>query len=103
VLLGFGARVDAASKLVRDDTDLVGMAQDTPAEPPIHPFRFRDALLVVGLLVAALLIGGGVGYWLHGPAEIVVGVQAAPEKCEDKPDGSQVCWIPVWERKPTGQ
>jgi hypothetical protein len=60
----------------------------------------RTALIGAGVLTAALLIGAGAGYWLHGAQPIVVGVRAGADKCENKPDGSRLCWIPVWERGP---
>jgi hypothetical protein len=67
----------------------------------VQAMSVRNILLVAGMLVMALLIGGGVGYWLHGPAEVIVGVRAGPEKCDDRPDGSRLCWIPIYERMPT--
>jgi len=32
---------------------------------------------------------------------LLVGVHAGAEKCDDRPDGSRLCWIPVFERLPT--
>jgi hypothetical protein len=31
---------------------------------------------------------------------VLAGVRAGAEKCEDRVDGSELCWIPVWERLP---
>jgi len=103
VLLGFGAEVDAARQLVRDDILRVGTPQSTAVEIPATTSKLRDALLVAALLVAALLIGAGAGYWFRGAVPFVVGMHAAPEKCDDRPDGSRLCWIPVWERMPAGR
>src|SRR4051794_33255940 len=70
VLLSFGARMDAADK--RAST-----VQDSAAQKPRQASRIKDALLAAVALVATLLIGGGAGYWLRRPAELVVGVSAA--------------------------
>jgi hypothetical protein len=53
-------------------------------------------LAAVGLITAAF----AGGYWVRGPAPVLVGVHAGAERCEDRPDKSRLCWIPVWERLP---
>src|ERR1700759_3672361 len=95
VLLRFSARMDAADK--RAST-----VQDSTAEKPRPASRIKDALLTAGLLVVVLLIGAGAGYWFRGVAPALIGVPAGPEKCDDRPDGSRLCWIPMWERLPPG-
>jgi hypothetical protein len=49
-----------------------------------------------------LLFGAlcGVGGWFYGSAPVVAGVSAGAEQCHDQPDGSQLCWIPIYKRLP---
>jgi hypothetical protein len=60
----------------------------------------RNLLIGTGLLLATLLVGAGGGYWFRGAVPVLVGVNAGAEKCDDRADGSRLCWIPVWERLP---
>lgn len=51
----------------------------------------------------ALTFGAGLGggWWLHGPNPLLVGVRAGTERCDDRPDGSRLCWLPFYERLPS--
>jgi hypothetical protein len=60
----------------------------------------RTALMGAGMLLVTLLAGAGAGYWYRGAVPVLVGLRAGSEKCEDRPDGSRLCWIPVWEKLP---
>lgn len=52
------------------------------------------------MLLVTLLVGAGGGYWIRGGEPVLVGARAEAEKCEDRPDGSRLCWIPVREMPP---
>ena len=64
--------------------------------------KWGNVLIGVAIVVLALLIGAGGGYWFRGAAPALVGVRAGADKCDDRPDGSRLCWIPVFERLPRG-
>jgi hypothetical protein len=64
------------------------------------PVNRRTVLIAMGALMLTFLTGTGAGYWLRGAAAVLVGVHAGAERCEDRPDGSRLCWIPVYERLP---
>jgi len=66
----------------------------------VRAIDWRNRLVGVGLLFAALLIGAGGGYWFHGEQPALVSVRAGADRCEDRADGSRLCWIPVLERLP---
>jgi hypothetical protein len=68
----------------------------------LQTMGWRNVLVGAALLVAAVLIGAGSGYWLRGEVPVLVGVRAGAEHCEDRSDGSRLCWIPVFERLPPG-
>ena len=94
--------LEATRKPVRDEDMRQAVAQGIAG----HAWRFvqamsiRTIILAAGILVAAMLISGAVGWWLRGHSELVIGVNVAPEKCETKPDGTVLCWLPVWRRPP---
>lgn len=69
----------------------------------VRALNVRNWLLASAALVVVLLTGGGAGYWLRGPADFVIGTRAGPERCDDRQDGSRLCWIPIWERMPPEQ
>ena len=69
----------------------------------IREFGLRTSLMFAGLLLAALLLGAGGGYVFRGSVPVLVGVKAGAEKCDDRADGSRLCWIPVFERLPQGK
>lgn len=54
----------------------------------------------------AVLFGaacGVTGWYLKGPITLLAGIKAAAQECQDYPDGSRLCRIPVWERLPPVQ
>jgi hypothetical protein len=53
------------------------------------------------LALVTIISAFGGGYWYRGAVPLLVGVRAGTEKCEDRPDGSRLCWIPVFERLPS--
>jgi hypothetical protein len=65
------------------------------------------SVALAGTLAVGAGIGVGVSEWRHlgnaVPAPVVAGVTGGTNKCEDHPDGSRLCWIPVWQRLPTQQ
>jgi hypothetical protein len=64
--------------------------------------QFNRVAIAIGVMVA-LAFGaacGGGGWWYRGAAPVLVGVRAGAEQCENRSDGSRLCWIPVFERLP---
>jgi hypothetical protein len=47
--------------------------------------RLSLMLMMACLLLAAMLIGAGAGWWLHSPPSEMV--------CADQADGSRICWL----------
>jgi hypothetical protein len=96
--------LDRLRQPVRDEELRRAVVQgiDRHADIVVRTMGWRNVLIGAALLVAAVLIGGGAGYWLRGEAPVLVGVRAGAEHCEDRNDGSRLCWIPVYERLPPG-
>lgn len=105
VLLGFNARIDAVRQPVQDDILRGAMVQgvNEHARTVVRALNITNWLLGAVALVAMLLTGAGIGYWFRGAAPILVGVHAGAEKCDNRADGSRLCWIPIWERLPSQQ
>jgi hypothetical protein len=73
------------------------------AQPIIQATNRWTALVGALALTGTLAVGFGLGYavrWRTAPAPppTVAGLTANTHKCEDREDGSRLCWIPVWER-----
>jgi hypothetical protein len=66
----------------------------------IDAHNWRTVLLGVALALIAIVSAFGGGYWYRGAVPTLVGVRAGAERCDDRPDGSRLCWIPVFERLP---
>ena len=96
--------LDRLRQPVRDEELRRAVVQgiDRHADIVVRIMGWRNVLIGAALLVAAVMIGGGAGYWLRGEAPVLVGVRAGAEHCEDRNDGSRLCWIPVYERLPPG-
>jgi hypothetical protein len=59
-----------------------------------------QAIATAVLLLLMFAMGFGTRWWITPAGPPVAGVTAGTEKCEDRPDGSRLCWIPVWQRLP---
>jgi hypothetical protein len=70
------------------------------ANDAVRALNVRNSLVGAGLLATALLVGAVGGYLFHGSAPVLVGVRAGAEQCQDRQDGSRMCWIPVFEKLP---
>jgi hypothetical protein len=94
--------LDRLRQPVRDEELRRAVVQgiDMHAGTVVRTMGWRNVLIGAALLVAAVVIGAGSGYWLRGEAPVLVGVRAGAEHCEDRSDGSRLCWIPVFERLP---
>lgn len=66
----------------------------------VRALNVRNVLLGVALGIGLVLAGAVGGYLFRGAAPALVGVRAGAEQCQDRPDGSRLCWIPVFERVP---
>lgn len=67
----------------------------------VQAMNWRNAMLGAAALLGIFVGGAGLGYAFHGAAPVLAGVRAGAERCEDRQDGSRLCWIPVWERLPS--
>jgi hypothetical protein len=55
-------------------------------------------------VLVAIVLGFGAGWLYRGDLPTIAGLSAGANKCQDRPDGSRLCWIPVWEeRLPPGK
>ena len=65
--------------------------------------QFNRVGIAIGVVVALVFgVACGVGgWWCRGAVPLVIGVRAGADRCEDRPDGSRLCWIPVYERLPS--
>jgi hypothetical protein len=54
--------------------------------------------VAVALLVGAISAAGG--WWSRGAVPVMVGMRAGADQCNDRTDGSRLCWIPIFERPP---
>ena len=65
--------------------------------------QFNKAGIVIGVLVALAMggLGFAAGWFGRGDAPgnpTMAGITGGTSQCEDRPDGSRLCWIPVFER-----
>jgi hypothetical protein len=97
--------IEAARRPINDD-DLRRLTQNAAngawrmTAEMIDAHNWRTVLLGVTIAIVTIVGAFGIGYWYRGAAPLLVGVRAGTEKCEDRPDGSRLCWIPVFERLP---
>jgi hypothetical protein len=99
----FSKLIEAARRPVGDEdirrlTSSAGAGDQTPDR--WWRVNRRTMLIGVATLMMGFLAGTVTGYWLRGAVPVLVGVHAGAERCEDRPDGSRLCWIPVYERLP---
>ena len=83
--------------------DRVEMFKQSVLTPFKHPPDGRRVLLRrIGAFVAGAMIVWilSATFPLHPSATSLL--RAGSDRCEDKPDGSQLCWIPVWTKLPSG-
>jgi hypothetical protein len=69
------------------------------ADEVVRALNWRSALIGIGVVVGALLIGAVAGYALHGDGLLVAGVSAGQSECQDV-NGGTLCRIPVWAKLP---
>jgi hypothetical protein len=65
----------------------------------IRAQNWKSVLVGAGMLVLALGAGFGTGYWWHGSQQMVAGVSAGQQECQDV-SGGTLCRIPVWTKLP---
>lgn len=70
------------------------------ASEAVCALNVRTALFGVTLGIGLLLAGAVGGYLYHGSAQVIAGVSAGAQQCQDQKGGGQICWIPVWGRLP---
>ena len=97
-----GAKAEALGRPIGEDELRRAVAQgiNNQMSGLTRAFNWRTALFGAWVLALTLIAGAGAGYAFHGAAPVLVGVKAGAEKCDDRPDGSRLCWIPVFERLP---
>jgi hypothetical protein len=95
-------QIEEAHPVTDDDLIRRAVAQGVSdwGSHAVRRMGWMNIVIGAGMLTAALLVGAGSGYWLHGAVPVLVGVHAGAERCEDRADGSRLCWIPVFERLP---
>lgn len=69
----------------------------------VRALNVRNTLIGVALGVGFMLAGAVGGYVFRDAVPLVVGLRAGADQCQDRPDGSRLCWIPVFDRMPTGR
>lgn len=62
-------------------------------------FNRAGIALGVAFALALALAGGAAGYYGRGEVPSIAGVRAGADRCQDRADGSRLCWIPVFERQ----
>jgi hypothetical protein len=97
VHLGAFQKLIEAAQRPASDEDTRRLAASAGSPPPPLRWSANRMLIAAGL---ALLAGTGAGYWLRGSVPVLVSVHTGMERCEDRPDGSRLCWIQVYERLP---
>jgi hypothetical protein len=108
VWLKVHAQLDATDKLIEDGRkpwtrDAMRILIDQLDETLLHRWAaFNRAGIAIGIGVALLFgaVGAAGGWWSRGAVPVVVGMRAGADQCENRADGSRLCWIPVFERPP---
>lgn len=91
------------------DVDRIARAAATGAQRKATELAQGTLWQVTVVLLVMMLAGIGGGLWAgyrmggagignSGPA----GLRAGQDKCEERADGSRLCWIPIWEKLPSG-
>jgi hypothetical protein len=60
---------------------------------------WRNVLIAVAASLLLLIGAFGAGYWFHGSQQLVVGVSAGKQECQEQ-QGGTICFIPVWAKLP---
>src|SRR3978361_687838 len=86
--------IEEAKQPVRDDELRRAVAQGIliHAGQLAQCLWVRTVLIVAGMLLVTLACGIGAGYWFRGAAPIMAGLTGGATQCDDKPDGSRLCW-----------
>jgi hypothetical protein len=59
--------------------------------------------VLAGIVLAILVThvaAFGAGYWFHGNQQLVAGVSAGQQECQEQAGGGTLCRIPVWAKLP---
>jgi hypothetical protein len=108
VFLKVEAQLKATDKLIQDGRkpwtrDEMRMLIEQLDDTLMYRWtQFNRAAVAIGVGVALVLgaaCGAG-GWWYRGSVPFLAGVRAGAQQCQDRPDGSRLCWIPIWERLP---
>jgi hypothetical protein len=59
---------------------------------------WRSILIAVAASLLLLIGAFGAGYWFHGNQQLVAGVSAGQQECDQQ--GGTICFIPVWAKLP---
>jgi hypothetical protein len=60
---------------------------------------WRSILIAVAASLLLLIGAFGAGYWFHGSQQLVAGVSAGGQECQEQ-QGGTICFIPVWAKLP---
>ena len=60
---------------------------------------WRTILIAVAASLLLLIGAFGAGYWFHGSQQLVAGVSAGKQECQEQ-QGGTICFIPVWAKLP---
>jgi hypothetical protein len=103
--LKLGAQIVEAKRPVDPEAVRRAVAQGVAdfGGEAVRRMGWRNMVIGAGMLLVTLLLGAGAGYLFRGAVPVLVGVHAGAEKCEDRADGSRLCWIPVFERLPSAK
>jgi hypothetical protein len=102
--LTLAAQVERAQRPISDD-DLARLerAAATGAERRAgelaRAHNWRHVMIGAGILVLAIGVGFGGGYWWRGSQQLIAGLQAGDRTCQDVAGGTQ-CYIPIWTKLP---
>jgi hypothetical protein len=64
--------------------------------------QFNRSAIAIGVattVIFGVMCGAG-GWWSRGAVPALIGVRAETDQCQNRPDGSRLCWIPIFERLP---
>jgi hypothetical protein len=100
---GIGSQIEIAQQPIPIEELRQAVARGISAHAIGIAESINRAVLAAGVAASVLVLAATfwTGYWYRGDAPVFAGIRAGADQCTDQPDGSRLCYIPIYTRLPT--